>query len=289
MRSDKQMLNLILETAMTDDRIRIVIMNGSRANPESPRDIFMDFDIVYLVTDPAPFHRNLEWIRRFGELMILQMPDEMGDTLPEDNERFTYLMQFMDGNRIDLSICPLDMLDDVLRSDLSLVLLDKDELIPSFDLVSQSIYYPNPPDAKSFSDSCNEFWWVSTYVAKGLWRREIIYARDMFDRVMRVELMKMLVWYIGGRTSFKRNLGKSGKYFQKYLEPELWDLLINTYSGAGYQQTWQALLTMCDLFRKAALFVGEQFGFQYPHEDDRRVSEHLHHVRSLPPDAQEMY
>ena len=34
MRSDKQMLNLILETAMTDDRIRIVIMNGSRANPE---------------------------------------------------------------------------------------------------------------------------------------------------------------------------------------------------------------------------------------------------------------
>ena len=86
----------------------------------------MDFDIVYLVTDPAPFHRNLEWIRRFGELMILQMPDEMRDTLPEDNERFTYLMQFMDGNRIDLSICPLDMLDDVLRSDLSLVLLDKD-------------------------------------------------------------------------------------------------------------------------------------------------------------------
>ncbi len=57
MRSEREMLDLILETATADDRVRVVIMNGSRANPNAPRDIFQDFDIVYLVTELAPFRR----------------------------------------------------------------------------------------------------------------------------------------------------------------------------------------------------------------------------------------
>ena len=55
MRSEQQMLDLILDTARADERIRAVILNGSRANPNAPRDPFQDFDIVYLVTDTQPF------------------------------------------------------------------------------------------------------------------------------------------------------------------------------------------------------------------------------------------
>ena len=47
MRSEQEMLELIVNTARHDDRIRAVIMNGSRANPNAPRDFFQDFDIVY--------------------------------------------------------------------------------------------------------------------------------------------------------------------------------------------------------------------------------------------------
>ena len=39
MRSEKEMLDLIIRTAQDDVRIRAVIMNGSRANPNAPRDI----------------------------------------------------------------------------------------------------------------------------------------------------------------------------------------------------------------------------------------------------------
>ena len=79
MRSTQQMLDLILAAARDDERIRAVILNGSRANPNAPRDFFQDFDIVYLVTDPLPFRNNYQWIRQFGELMILQEPDDMMD------------------------------------------------------------------------------------------------------------------------------------------------------------------------------------------------------------------
>ncbi len=68
-------------------------LNGSHANLAAPRDPFQDFDVVYTVADIAAFRHNLERIRRFGELMMLQLPDEMESPPPADG-RFTYLKQF---------------------------------------------------------------------------------------------------------------------------------------------------------------------------------------------------
>jgi aminoglycoside 6-adenylyltransferase len=289
MRTEQQMLDLILETARGDERIRAVIMNGSRANPNAPRDFFQDFDIVYLVTEVSPFVRNLAWIKRFGEMMILQMPEDMQDPPPEDKGYFVYLMQFADGNRIDLGIYPLSQLDEVRNDSLSILLLDKDGIAGSFPPASEKDYLPKPPTAKSFADCCNEFWWVSPYVAKGLWRQEILYAKTTLEQYIRAQLMRMLVWHIGTSTDFQIGPGKLGKYFQRYLEPELWDMLLKTYADAGYESTWESLFTMCDLFRKVAIPIAGHFDFEYPFDDDRRVSAHLEYVRTLPREAKEMY
>lgn len=289
MRREQEMLKLIVETAENDERIRAVIMNGSRANPNAPRDIFQDYDIVYTVTDVTPFWKNLEWIRRFGELMILQMPEDMQDPPPKRDGGFGFLMQFADGNRIDLGIYPATKVGDLVEDSLSVLLLDKDGIIEPFPPASENSYLPQPPSEKAFSNCCNEFWWVSAYVAKGLWRKEILYAKHMLDHYVRDELMKMLIWYIGIKTAFSRNPGKFGKYFQQYLEPELWEMLQKTFAGASYDDTWEALFTMGDLFRTVALRVAEHFGFEYPHTDDKNVTAHLYHIRELPGDAIEIY
>jgi aminoglycoside 6-adenylyltransferase len=253
MRTEQEMLDLILETARCDERIRAVIMNGSRVNPNAPRDPFQDFDIVYVVTDVAPFRHNLEWIKRFGELMILQMPEEMQDPPPEDKGYFVYLMQFMDGNRIDLGIFPLSQLDEVRDDSLAILLMDKDNLFEPFPPPSEREYLPKRPSEKAFADCCNEFWWVSPYVAKGLWRQEILYAKHTLDDYVREQLMKMLGWHIGVKTGFLINPGKMGKYFQRHLEPEMWELLLKTYSDASCESTWEALFATCDLFRRVAV------------------------------------
>ena len=290
MRTEQQMLDLIVETARCDERIRAVIMNGSRANPNAPRDPFQDFDIVYVVTDVASFRNDKEWIKRFGELMILQLPEDMQDPPGSEDGSFAFLMQFMDGNRIDLGIFTLAQWQERGRDSLSLLLLDKDGIIEPFEPASEVDYLPQPPTAKAFADCCNEFWWVSPYVAKGLWRQEILYAKCMHDEVVRgAELMKMLRWHIGIKTNFQVSPGKLGKYFQKYLEPELWDMLLKTFADASYENTWDALFATCDLFRRVAIPIAEHFGFEYPFEDDRRVTSYLKHIRSLPKDAKEIY
>ncbi|HBY93646.1 MAG TPA: aminoglycoside adenylyltransferase [Chloroflexi bacterium] len=289
MRSEQEMLKLIMDTAENDERIRAVIMNGSRANPDAPQDIFQDFDIVYIVTEVDPFKNNREWIKRFGEIMILQMPEDMLDPPPSNDGSFMYLMQFTDGNRLDLAIDPVAKLNEMDRDSLSLLLLDKDGIIGSFAPPSESDYLPKPPTAKAFSDCCNEFWWVCPYVAKGLWREEIISAKHILDGALREQLMKMLTWHIGMKTQFSRNPGKFGNNFQQYLDSELWEMLQQTYADASYDKTWGSLFTMCNLFRTVALHVSDHFGFEYPHMDDMNVSAHLHHVRELPRDAKEIY
>ncbi len=290
MRSEQEMFDLILETAREDERIRAVILNGSRANPNAPHDRFQDFDVVYVVTDVAPFKRSLEWIKRFGELMILQLPDDMQDPPPEeDNSGYGYLMQFADGNRIDLSIYPMAKLAQMERDSQSILLLDKDGIVQPFPPASDHDYLPKPPTAQAFADCCNEFWWVSPYVAKGLWRQEIIYAKHMLDHYVRDQLEKMLVWYIGIATGWKRNPGKFGKYYQQFLPPDRWEILLKTYSDADYEHTWQALFSACVLFRITALQVAADLSFDYPYGDDARVTAHLHHVHSLPQDAATIY
>jgi aminoglycoside 6-adenylyltransferase len=283
------MLDLILDTARMDERIRAVILSGSRANANAPRDPFQDFDIVYLVTDVAPFRRNEQWIARFGELMILQMPEDMQDPPPPADGGYTYLMQFADGNRIDLGLWPVDRLEELERDSLSVLLLDKDGIVQGFDPPSEHDYLPRPPTAEAFADCCNEFWWVSPYVAKGLWRKEIVHAKHVLDHYVRDQLMKMTTWYAGVETAFGRNPGKFGKHLEQYLEPELWEMLLSTYADAGYERTWQALFTACDLYRRMALRVAAHLGFKYPHADDARVSAHLRHVKALPRSAAEIY
>ena len=132
MRTEQQMLDLILETARCDERIRAVIMNGSRVNPNAPRDPFQDFDIVYLVTDVAPFRHNLEWIRRFGELD--DPADAGGDAgSSTGGQRLFCLSHAVHGWQPDRSgHIPVIPVDEVRDDSLAIVLLDKDRLFEPF-------------------------------------------------------------------------------------------------------------------------------------------------------------
>ncbi len=77
-----------------------------------------------------------------------------------------------------------------------------------YGVCRHSDYLPQPPTSKAFDDCCNEFWWVCPYVAKGLWRGEMTYAKHALEQFVREQLDKMLTWHIGIKTQFWRNPGK---------------------------------------------------------------------------------
>lgn len=282
MRPESEIFQLVVGFAEKDARIRGVVLNGSRVNPSVKPDRFQDYDVIYLVQEIDTFTTDHSWIRRFGELMILQMPEAMGDISKNAGTRFAYLMQFVDGSRIDLTLVTTEFYVNSPKDSLSRVLLDKDNIIGELPPPNELDYLPQPPTDKEFFDSCNEFWWMVPYVAKGLKREQVTYAKSMLERGPRAELMRMLEWYAGTRTDFKENIGYCGKNLQKWVEPEVWAEILKTYCGADLESNWQCLFCICNLFRKVSAVVGSHFGLSYPQGDDQRVTAYL---RSLSGDS----
>jgi aminoglycoside 6-adenylyltransferase len=261
MRSEAEMMDLILSTARADQRIRVVELNGSRTNANAPRDRFQDYDIVYFVTDMDSFLKDHSWVDIFGKRIIMQMPEAMSLFPREFPGTFAYLMIFEDGNRIDLTLRPLSDLDRGLPEDtLSVILLDKDNRLPPRPPPGDEQYWVKKPSPEFFDDCCNEFWWVSTYAAKGLARKELLYAAEALNSLVRPQLLRMLSWQVGIATHFSVSVGKFGKYLDKYIPAETWDRLLQTYRN----DTAEALRGCQALFRESSRAVAEQLGFTYP-------------------------
>lgn len=279
MRSDEEIKQFILKTAETDPRIRAVILNGSRANPNILADKFRDFDIVYYVNEIESFTCDHKWIDLFGERIILQLPDEMELYPNEVNKNragFTYLMLFKDGSRIDLTLFPIDKLAaDYYPESLSILWLDKDGLFSNMKPPSDEDYHITKPSAKLFADTCNEFWWVCTYAAKALTRGEVTYAREVTETIIRPMFMRVIDWYIGTETGFSVSTGKGGKFLQKYLEPETYSKLLLTYSDAGIERSKTSLMVMTELFSSLAKHTAQKLGYKYNIDEETGVKEYL--------------
>ena len=176
--------------------------------------------------------------------MIVQMPEEMSLVPPDGDGKFPYLMQFMDGNRIDLTLVPVELINNFVGQDsLSKLLLDKDNCIEEFPPASDKDYLIKKPTEKEFLGCCNEFWWCSTNVAKGLWREELSYAKGMLDGPVRDMFIVMLEWHIGMKTDFTVNAGKFGKHFEQYIEKDMWEQFKRTFSNAEYENIWSHSLS----------------------------------------------
>ncbi|MCL2199308.1 MAG: aminoglycoside 6-adenylyltransferase [Defluviitaleaceae bacterium] len=271
------MIEQILNAAKSDERIRAVSMEGSRANPAVPSDYYQDYDISYYVTDAAPFFNNTEWIvANFGEPLVMQMPETLRGA--ENDGRFIYLMIFPDGNRLDLSIKPWVYED---TGEPSVTLLDKDDgngfrpKMPGYD---DSFWHIKPPSGLFYYSCTNNFWWCLNNVAKGIARDELPYVMEMLYHV-RGNMHEMLEWYIGVNHGFNISAGKDGKYFKKFLPPEIYSRYTAIYSGSDYADIWKAIFTMCDLFRTVALAVAAHFSFEYKQEDEDGIRKYIDMVR----------
>lgn len=277
MRSPDEIKELIISTANADDRIRAVLLNGSRANPNIQPDKYQDFDIVFIVKDLETFTNNHNWTDCFGEKLIVQLPNEMcfGNENPKQGA-FTYLMLFTDGNRIDLTLLAIEKIKADYKFDsLTVVLRDKDKLFIKTPKSTDKDYYIQKPTEKYFLDVCNEFWWVSTYVAKGLIRNEITYAKEMLETVVRPMFMKNIEWYIGTQTDFSISFGKGGKFMKQNLSKTQYDKVLATYSDYQLGNNWASLFLMTELFGAFAIAIADKLEFNYNLEEEKNVKSYL--------------
>ena len=287
MRSEKEMLDLIINTANEDPRIRAAYLEGSRVNPTVQADIFQDYDVVYVVEETKSFREDPSWIDRFGKRLYMQYPEDSA-YFPSDVENcYGWLMQFADGNRLDLHVCTME----TVKRDLELyrVLVDKDNLLPSEPVKTEEIYWVKKPTPEQFHDTGNGFWWCLNNVAKGLWRKEIPYVMDMVNIYVRPMLTRIVEWKIGVDNHFSVSAGKCAKYMERYVSEDIYRRYLATYSSAETEAIWDSVLGMCDLFHEIAAELSEAMEYPYDDTEAENGRAYLEHVRRLPEDAKEIY
>ncbi|PZM66710.1 aminoglycoside 6-adenylyltransferase [Paenibacillus dendritiformis] len=270
MRSEQEMMNMFVDFARNDQRIRLATLEGSRTNRNIPPDTFQDYDVSYFVTDIDSFKENDQWLNIFGNRLMMQKPEDMELFPSELGNWFSYIILFEDGNKLDLTLIPMSEVDDYFaKSDgLVEVLLDKDARINNEVSADDRQYWIKRPTAREFDDCCNEFWMVATYVVKGLARQEILFAIDHLHEIARPNLLRMMAWQIGSEQGYTFSVGKNYKFIDRYLPQEDWKALLSTYSQNGYKEMWQSLVTCYALFRTYSKAVAASLGYKYPDYDE---------------------
>ena len=261
MRTESEILNLILHTAKTL-QVEAIAMSGSRTNPKTLKDEFQDYDVVYLVENFEELISDLSWIDQFGKRIIEQ---EVGF-----GHRRLFLMLFEDGNRIDLTLCPKDHIQEWVDSEAGYtVLVDEKGLFESYT-TSPEHYWTSPASQTDFEKSCNEFWWVSAYVVKGICRHQVIYATDHLYGICQQELLKVLAWQVASDKGTV-DVGKNYKYLFNYLPTEKEKEFSDLLDFSSIEKLTQSLYATMKLFHQEAQYLAQKMGFDY----DKEVAEKM--------------
>lgn len=264
MRAETEMLDLILHIAKTI-QVEAVAMSGSRTNSKALKDEFQDYDLVYVVDDIDNLTSALSWLDQFGKRII-----EQEVTL---DHRRLYLMLFEDGNRIDLTLCPKEHIQEWVDSEAGFTVLEDPEHL--FEPYSQNLerFWIHPASETDFEKTCNEFWWVSAYVVKGICRNQLVYATDHLYGICQQELLKILAWQVASDKGTV-DIGKNYKYLFNYLPTEKEKEFSDLLDFSSVEKLIQSLYATMKLFHQEAQSLAQKMGFDYDKEVTEKMIEY---------------
>lgn len=256
MRTETEILDILIKTAK-NLKVKAVAMSGSRACLKAPKDEFQDYDVVYIVDDLDNLTSDLSWLTYFGG-RIIEQEVSLGN-------RRLYLMLFEDGNRIDLTLCPKEHIQEWVDSEAGFTVLEDEKGLFESYSPSPKRFWIHPATETDFEKACNEFWWVSAYVVKGICRNQLIYATDHLYGICQQELLKVLAWQVASDRG-RVDVGKNYKYLFNYLptskEKEFSDLL----DFSSIEKLTQSLYATMKLFHQEAQILAQKMGFEYGRE-----------------------
>ena len=256
MRTDHEILDLILQIAKKL-QVDAVALSGSRTNQKVQTDEFQDYDVVYVVDNLDNLTRDISWLDQFGKPVI-----EQEVTL---GHRRLYLMLFEDGNRIDLTLCPQEHMQEWVDSEAGFTVLEDKKGIFETYSPSPERFWIHPASETDFEKSCNEFWWVSAYVVKGICRKQVIYATDHLYGICHQELLKILAWQVASDRGVV-DIGKNYKYLFQYLHTEKEKEFSALLDFSSLDKITQSLFATMQLFHQEAQSLAQKMGFKYEKE-----------------------
>ncbi len=174
-------LRRLVEWAIGRNDVRAVLLMSSRAKPTARVDMFSDYDVLLAVMDIRALYTERSWLSDFGRVLVTYWDPIEAD--PQHGiEQTGNVIQYADGLHFDFRLWPVQLLRAVVQTTLLpaelddgyTVPLDKDLLCRGMQPPSYRAYIPTRPTEHGFQQWIEEFFSDVPYVAKCLWRDELL-------------------------------------------------------------------------------------------------------------------
>jgi len=284
-----EVIQAIIGWAEARPAIRCVLLTSTRAIPGSPVDALSDFDLILVVDDIHPFVSNHSWLDDFGHVLVAYW-DPIYHDQTYGMEVCANVVQYQHGLKIDFTLWPVGLLRRIaaepqLPPELEAgyrVLVDKDHLTRAMLPPAGTAYIPRRPSREEFDRLVNDFLSDAPYVAKCLWREELLPAKWCLDYDMKhIYLRPVLEWLVETKHGWSLPVGNLGRGLKKYLPVGIWKALEGSYAGGVISDNWRALARTMELFHQVAQEVGHQLGYAYPVELHEGVGAYIERIRQL--------
>ncbi|HZD78715.1 MAG TPA: aminoglycoside 6-adenylyltransferase [Actinomycetota bacterium] len=244
-------LDRVYRWAHEDDNIRLVVLTGSLARGEGAADDLSDLDIELYVRDPSLLLERSDWYRPFGEVLVVEEPENV-DWHP------TRLVHYVDG-KIDFMIAGIDAAIQGVSYDRPFhVLLDKDGLSHG---LSRAAGPPLPPSRDEITRCINWFYAAALMSAKCLIRGEPWMAKFR-DRDVKDELLQMLVWDHRSRYGWTYDTWHNGGHLREWIDHDLMDAVGSCWGDFSIVGMGRALRASVSLFEELSARTQAALGVQ---------------------------
>ena len=280
---------VIIQWAESRAEIRAVLLTSTRAVYGARVDALSDYDVILVVRSIQPFVDDRTWINDFGDVLVVYW-DPVYPDRAFGIDMIANVTQYADGLRIDFTLQPVSLFEKIvvapaLPAELDAgyrILLDKDRLTTSMLPPTGTAYIPKLPTRETYLTLINDFFSEVPYVAKCLWRDELLPAKWCLDYDMKhTYLRQLLEWRAEVDHNWSRSIGSLGKGLKEYLPPDIWIQFEETFVGARLEDNWEALAKIMALFRRVAVEVGEHLGVEYPEDVHQRVNAYVEHIKQM--------
>ena len=272
MRSEKEVIDNVLNVAGEDEAVRAVIRTNLL-----PKRKYDYYNFCFVVSDIEKYDHDV-FASCFGKRILLYRGDK---NYPElfPNKTKAHLMVFSDGITIAINIMDKDTFlsryngeqkhENVWIGDTYIKIMDKDCMLPEIErLDEKQTWFAHKPSEEEFSETCNEFWWVLKTFAEYTVRKELPSAMFYLNVAVRDLLNKMIRWNLFLKAGHPVNMGILDGNMEKLLGEERFSTYKKTYPTADHDSIKGAFDAVVMLWDMVAGEVSILCGYTYPKDEE---------------------
>ena len=256
-----------MDISIKDERVERLYIE--QLENKSMSNFVTDFNILFLVKDLSFDDISFEVAEKFGNVLVM-FESSLNEKIIEYKiiyENFTQaILKIVEKKDVEI-------LKEIKEK--YICILNKNENEDTNVYINQTIL--KLTDDEFLKNTC-EFFWNALKFANKLAEKEILNISYEYRAMLNI-LDEHLKHYVLSENKYVLDLGRENRLLFNYIETEVFEKYLQSYSKLELENLWITLFNICSLFRKISLQIAINMRFEYAKELDRDTITHIRELK----------